>query len=368
MYNNTPINSPHSDDPCWLVFAVLNYIEESGDLDFLEEQIPFAPHDGDDNEDASVLKHLIRATDFSLRNMSERGIPQLMIGDWNDALSGGRLGKGESFLVAGLLAYNLKRIVALCRKLKRYDRVEEYEFAYKRLAESVSTFGWDGEWFLRATRDHQKLPIGSAQNERGKLYLDSNTWLCISGMAGVYTKKTLDSLWEYLMTKYGAQLFSPAYKTQDKELGVISQFVEGSKENAAIFLHANAWFMIALSLGGQSSRVVELLRRINPVYQSFTQPETYRVEPYVLPEFIFGNESDKFGQGSFTWVTGSAEWFFRGILDFFLGLKPNYDHLEFEPQTPQDWDFVVEREFAGKRFRAEYKKGKKTLVEIKKTS
>jgi len=365
IYNNAPVNSPHSDDVCWLVFAVLNYIEETNDLAFLDENVSFATMGSEKKTTGSVLKHLIRATDYSLRYMSERGIPQLQVADWNDALSGGTIGKGESFLVAGLLAFNLKRLVDLCTKIKRFDRVEEYEFAYKRLQESVSQFGWDGDWFLRATQDHQKKPIGSHKNIRGKLFLDSNAWLCMSGLSGLYTKKTLDSMWKYLMTKYGALLFSPAYNTQDRELGVISQFVEGSKENAALFLHANAWFMIALALGGQSDRAAELLGSINPVYQSFTNPNTYKVEPYVLPEFIFGNESDKFGQGSFTWVTGSAEWFFRGILDYFLGVAPKYGELVCTPRTPKDWEFSVEREFMGKRWRVEHKKQKTSVVEMR---
>ncbi len=366
IFQNKSVYSPHSDDACWLVFAILNYVEETNDLKFLHEIVPFADtgvfgkgHKG------SILKHLIRAVDYSLRHFSERGIPQMRVADWNDALSTGPLGKGESFLVAGLLAFNLKRLVELLKKINRNEKMEEYTFAYKRLAESVTAFGWDGEWFLRATEDHQKLPIGSKKNLRGKIFLDSNTWLCISGIAGTYTKKTLNSLWDYLMTKYGALLFNPAYTTADKNRGVISQFVPGAKENAGIFLHANAWFMIALALGDEPDRAAELLKKINPVYQSFTNPDKYKVEPYVLPEFIFGNESDKFGEGSFTWVTGSAEWFFRGVLDYFLGLRPDYDKLIFEPHVPKDWNFKIERAFKGKRWLAEYKNGKATLKEMK---
>lgn len=365
IFGDRSVESPHSDDPCWLVFAVLNYLEETNDMDFLKEIIPFADTGGlGAGLKGSVFKHVIRAADHSLRHLSERGIPGIRVADWNDALSGGPLGKGESFLVAGLLAFNLKKLVELCKKLKRLDKVKEYTFAYERLAESAVTFGWDGNWFLRATEDHQKKPIGSNANPRGKIFLDSNTWLCISGIAGLYTKKTLDSLWELLMTKYGALLFTPAYTTEDIDRGVISQFVPGSKENAAIFMHANAWLMIALALADEGGRAAELLRKVNPVYKSYTDPEKYKVEPFVLPEFVFGNESDKFGEGSFTWVTGSAEWFFRGVLDYFLGLRPDYDRLIFDPKVPKDWSFKVEREFAGKRWRAEYRQGKTSLKQI----
>lgn len=366
LFDKHLVNSPHSDDACWLVFAVLNYLEETNDIAFLDTILPFADSAAfGSGFDGPVWRHMLRATDHSLRHFSERGIPQMRVADWNDALSSGRLGKGESFLVAGLLAHNLKRLVPFLEKYDMKEKAAEYTFAYNRLAESVLEFGWDGEWFLRATQDHQKRPIGSSKNDRGKIFLDSNTWLCISGLAGSYTKKTLNSLWDYLMSQYGAHLFTPSYQPEDASMGVISQFVPGAKENAAIFLHANAWFMIALAINDQPERAEELLRNINPVYQSFRNPDRYKVEPYVLPEFIFGNESDKFGEGSFTWVTGSAEWFFRGVLDYFLGLKPNYDKLEFDPHVPKDWNFKVTREFQGKKWVAEYKDGEKSLKQVK---
>lgn len=362
IFKNLSIEAPHSDDPCWLVFAVLNYVEETGDLKFLKENIPFADtrrfgpgHKG------SVLKHIIRATEYSLSHSSERGIASIRIADWNDALSSGFIGKGESFMVAGLLGFNLKRLIGLLKKMGRDEKADEYTFAYERLGQAVDRYGWDGEWFIRATDDHNKKPIGSAKNQRGKIFLDSNTWLCISGLAGKNTNKTLKSLWKYLMTKYGALLFNPAYQSEDKKRGVISQFVPGSKENAAVFLHPNAWFLIGLSQASMVDHALELLQRINPVYRYFHDAEVYKVEPYVLSEFIFGNESDKFGEGSYTWVTGSAEWFLRGILDYFLGLRPEYDKLVFEPKVPKNWSFKVMREFQGKKWEASYDKGIKSL-------
>ena len=167
------------------------------------------------------------------------------------------------------------------------------------------------------------------------------------------------------MTEHGAEIFTPGFDgKKDRDKGVISQFVAGSKENASIFLHANAWFLIALCSVDESHRAWQLLKAINPVYKT-RMIDTYKVEPYVLPEFIFGRESDKFGEGCFTWVTGSSEWFLRGIMDYFLGLRPVYDRLIFEPKVPKDWEFSIEREFQGKRWRAEYRNGKKSLKVLK---
>jgi cellobiose phosphorylase len=129
-------------------------------------------------------------------------------------------------------------------------------------------------------------------------------------------------------------------------------------------LHSNGWFLIALAKAAESQKALDLLQIINPIHSCVRNADTYKVEPYVLAEFIYGEESDKFGEGSFTWVTGSAEWFLRGILDYFLGIRPEYDHLVFEPKVPRDWVFSVEREFQGKRYRAEYKKGRKSLKSI----
>lgn len=362
VFTDESVRSPHSDDPCWLVFAVINFLEETGKLDFLKEVFPFLGSDKFGfGHKGSVLKHLLRATDYSLRHLSERGLPQMRVADWNDALSSGSLGKGESFMVAGLLAANLKRMIELLSRVGRIEKMKEYQFAYDRLLSSVATFGWDGEWFLRATADHHVTKIGSRENERGKIFLDSNTWVCMSGLAGRYRDKTLKSIDRYLMTKYGALLFNPGYNQEDHDKGIIAQFAPGSKENASIFLHANAWLLICLSQAGQGPSAFELLKKINPVYRYFTDIDTYKVEPYVLPEFIFGNESDKFGEGSFTWVTGSSEWFLRAILDFFLGVRPFYDKLIFDPKVPKNWTFSVTRKFRGKRWLATYKNGVKKL-------
>ncbi|OGY23237.1 MAG: hypothetical protein A2172_02590 [Candidatus Woykebacteria bacterium RBG_13_40_15] len=332
----------HSDDPQWLVMAVLNHVKEIGDLEFLKEKVKYF-----DRGEATVLTHIIKALEYTLYHVSPNGIPLRMTADWNDALAGGHLGRGESLMVANQVVWNISEIIPLLLRIGEKAKVKRYQHINDRIKKTINDVFWDGSWYIRATADDGSL-IGTRKNKEGKIHINGQTWPIMSGVASEQRgKKAMDSLWQYLMTPYGALTFTPAYTKVNAALGIISQFAPGAKENATIFAHPNAWVVMAECLLGRAEKAYDAWKRSSFITMG-KDPDLYKTEPYVYSEFVYGPESPHFGQGSYSWMTGSAAWFFRACTDFILGLRPTLDGLIIDPCIPKNWkEFYIKRVFRG---------------------
>lgn len=332
----------HSDDPQWLVMAVLNYLKETGDLNFLKKKVKYF-----DKNEGTVLEHLTKALDHTLYHVSPSGIPLRRAADWNDALSGGKLDKAESLMVANQVAWNILEIIPILEKVNEKKKAAAYLNIYEHLKKTINEQYWDGEWYIRATDDNGNL-IGSKTNKEGMIHINGQSWSVMSHIAPENRALVaMDSLWKHLMTKYGALTFTPAYTKENAALGVISQFAPGAKENAAVFSHPNAWVIVAETMLGRGDKAYEAWRRTSFLTRS-KEPDIYKVEPYVYPEFSYGPESPHFGLGSYSWMTGSAAWFLRACTDYIIGVRPTLDGLIIDPCVPKKWDnFEIKRVFRG---------------------
>ncbi len=335
----------HSDDPQWLITAAIYYLKETGKLNFLRDQLPFY-----DGSSASVLEHLVRAMEYSMKHLSDRHLPLRMTADWNDALASERQGRGESQMVACQICYNLRELLPILDAAGEHELVKKYQHLYDKIKESVNKHFWDGAWYIRGTANDQ-TKIGSKNSKYNKIDLNAQSWSVISGIADSKRAITaMDSVWKHLNTKYGPAMFLPAYQHPEEKYGVISQFTPGTKENGAIFNHPVAWAVIAEAILGRGDLAYKFWQETNFAYRG-QDHEGYRVEPYVYAEFVYGPEHPEFGRGSFTWATGSASWFWRACLDYILGIQPVLGGLKIDPCLPRDWRQVeVTRKFRGAEY------------------
>ncbi|MFC1790207.1 GH36-type glycosyl hydrolase domain-containing protein, partial [Patescibacteria group bacterium] len=295
----------HADDCQWLVMAILNFVEESGDLEFLKERVAYY-----DEGDGPILEHLLRALEYTLSNRSKRGLALHRTADWNDAMAGGHLGKGESMMVSNQVCWNLKRLLPILQILKKTSLVKKYQQVYSQIQKALNEHCWDGQWYIRATTDDGNL-IGSKQKREGKIFLNAQTWPILSGVADLERgKQAMDSVHQNLASPYGPCLFLPSYTRLNSALGIISQFAPGTKENGTIFNHPVSWAVIAECLLGRGDRAFALWQQSSFMSRA-KEPDKYKAEPYVYAEYVYGPDSHLFGEGSFTWTTGSASWFFR---------------------------------------------------------
>ena len=358
---NNDIGSGFNDDPLWLIFGVAAYIKETGDFSILDEMVPF---DNDDSKADTLLVHLKRSFDHVTNNLGPHKLPLIGRADWNDCLNLNCFSEnpGESFqtfgpsegpvaesvFIAGMFVAVGPDYIRMCKEKGLDEEAAAAQKAVDEMTEAVLDAGWDGEWFVRAY-DAYSNKIGSKECEEGKIFIEPQGF-CV--MAGIGVEdgralKALQSVEKYLDTKYGIVLNSPSYTKYHIELGEISSYPPGYKENGGIFCHNNPWVSIAETVVGRGNRAFEVYKKTCPAYLEDIS-EIHRTEPYVYSQMIAGRDAKNHGEAKNSWLTGTAAWTFYNVSRFILGIKPDYDGLLVDPCLPDDLtEFEVTRKFRG---------------------
>ena len=356
---NNDIGGGFNDDPMWLIFGTTAYIRETGDMSILDEMVPW---DNQAGTEVSLLEHLRISFDHVIHNLGPHGLPLIGRADWNDCLNlncfsmdpnesfqttGNKTdgSKAESLMIAGLFVYCGRQYVELCH---RRGLVEEAARASKHIdamCQAVEQYGWDGEWYLRAY-DFDGNKIGSAENEEGKIFIESQGWCAMAriGADKQMPEKALDSAVKWLDSEHGMVLNYPAYTRYHLEMGEQSTYPAGYKENGGIFCHNNPWIIIAQTEAGRGNDAWDLYRRIAPAW--IEDQQLHKVEPYVYCQMVAGKEAAKPGEGKNSWLTGTAAWNWVAITQHILGICPTYDGLLIDPCIPADLrEYTVRRKW-----------------------
>lgn len=361
---NTEIGGGFNDDPLWLLYAVMAYLKETGDNGILEEKVPFAD---DLTAQATLHEHLRRSLWFILNNLGPHGLPLIGRADWNDCLNLNcfseqpdesfqtvlnKDGKtAESVLIAAIFLYIAPEYVRLCHQLNLMDEAEQMMLAIARMKTAVETYGYDGEWFLRAY-DNQGNKIGSKESKEGQIFIETQGFCIMAGLGleDGRAYRSLEAVKKHLLTKHGIKLLFPAYTSYRKELGEITSYPPGYKENAGIFCHNNPWVMIAETKLGRGEEAFMYYKLIAPAYREALS-EIHRLEPYVYAQMIAGDEAPRHGEAKNSWLTGTAAWNYVAITQYILGIRPDFDGLIIDPCLPAELAEVeVVRIFRGVRF------------------
>ncbi len=332
----------YGDDHLWLVFAVCHYLTETGDYTFLEEKIPFYEkgEDGKPLEVVTVLEHLERAVEFTWNNVGAHGIPLLGFADWNDTIN---LRNGaESFFIAHQFSKACRDLCELMEYLGEEEKVKKHQAYAEEMKKRVNEVGWDGEWYLRYF-DYDGTPLGSKQNTKGKIFTNAQSWAVISNNAPLErANKALDAVYTYLHTEYGIKLSTPGYDHYDPNIGGVTTYPPGAKENGGIFLHANPWVIIAECMMRNGERAYQYFSEINPIKKNEII-DIYEVEPYVFCQNILGDEHPQFGLGRNSWLTGTASWMYQAATQYILGVRVSHQGLIIDPCTPFEWKIYTVR-------------------------
>jgi cellobiose phosphorylase len=358
---NAEIGGNFNDDPLWLIFGVSAYIKETGDWSLLDEQVPF---NNDPNNTASLFEHLKRSFNHTVENRGPHGLPLIGRADWNDCLNlncfstnpdesfqtteNKKGGKAESVFIAAMFVLYGRDFSEMAHVHGDHILANEATEQIRIMEEAVKEHGWDGEWFLRAY-DYYGNKIGSAENDEGRIFIESQG-MCI--MAGIglgdgKAVKSLESVNKYLACDYGIVLNNPAFTKYYLNMGEISSYPEGYKENAGVFCHNNPWIMIAETLTGNGNRAFDYYTRITPSYIEEIS-DLHKTEPYVYSQMVAGKDAIKPGEAKNSWLTGTAAWCMYAISQYILGIKPDYYGLRVDPCIPAEWlKFEVTRKFRG---------------------
>lgn len=356
---NSDIGSGFNDDPLWLIAGTDAYIRETGDFSILDEAVPF---DNDVSLAAPLMEHLHRSFDYIVNHKGPHGLPLIGRADWNDCLNLNCFSAhpGESFqtfgpsegpvaesvFIAAMFVKYGNAYAKLCRLTGNTSEATRAEKEVAKIYDAILKDGWDGKWFLRAYDAHGQK-VGSHECEEGQIYIETQGFCPLAGV-GVkegLAKEALDSVKERLDTKYGIVLLQPAYTRYHLELGEITSYPPGYKENAGIFCHNNPWVSISETVIGRGDRAFEIYQKTCPAYvEEFS--EIHRTEPYVYSQMIAGRDAAFFGEAKNSWLTGTAAWTFVNISQHILGLLPTHEGLSVDPCIPHDFgDFELTRKF-----------------------
>ncbi len=356
---NSDIGSGFNDDPLWLIAGTSAYVRETGDTLILTEQVPF---DNDESLAKPLLEHLKRSFDYIVTHKGPHGLPLIGRADWNDCLNLNCFSEhpGESFqtfgpsegpvaesvFIAGMFVKYGEEYAQLCELIGNQAEADYARTEVQKMYDAVLKDGWDGDWFVRAYDAYGKK-IGSKECDEGQIYIESNGFCPLAGI-GVkegLAEKALDSVKEKLDTKYGVMILQPAYTKYHLELGEISSYPPGYKENAGIFCHNNPWVSIAETVIGRGDRAFEIYQKTCPAYVEEIS-EIHRTEPYVYSQMVAGADAYTPGEAKNSWLTGTAAWTFVNVSQHILGVYPTHQGLSINPCVPKGFgDFTLTRKF-----------------------
>ena len=373
---NNDIGGGFNDDPCWLIFGTVAYIKETGDFSILDEMVPF---DNQPGTEVTLFEHLQVSFNHVVNNLGPHSLPLIGRADWNDCLNLNCFSwdpnesfqttenktegsQAESLMIAGLFVVTGKDYVELCKILpdhiKTMQNLKDIDFAAEadraqrhvdEMVNAVKAHGWDGEWYLRAY-DFYGNKIGSDECEEGKIFIESQGWCTMAGIGleeGL-VERSLDSVKERLECEHGIVLNNPAFTTYHVEMGEISSYPEGYKENAGIFCHNNPWVIIGETVAARGDDAWSHYKKILPSYVEEDRQTLHKVEPYVNCQMVAGKDAYRPGEGKNSWLTGTAAWMWYTVSEFILGIKPHYDGLLIDPCLPKTaHNYTVTRRFRG---------------------
>lgn len=371
---NSEVGGNFNDDPLWLILSVSAYLKETGDWTLLDYQAPF----DNNGNDASIFEHIKRSFYHVVNNLGPHQLPLIGRADWNDCLNlncfsetpgesfqttENKKGKtAESVMIAGMFVIYGEEFAKICDLTGKSNEAAEARKHIENMKTAIDVSAWDGNWFLRAY-DFYGNKVGSKENTEGQIFIESQGFCVMAGIGHEdgRAEKALKSVEERLATPYGIVLLNPPFTQYHLNLGEISTYPPGYKENAGIFCHNNPWIIISEAMLGHAEKAFDYYKRIAPAYLE-EMSELHKTEPYVYSQMIAGKDAATPGQAKNSWLTGTAAWNFYTVSQYIIGLKPDYDGLKIEPNIPKEIkEFSAFRTYRGNHYKIKVEnKGGKT--------
>ena len=268
---NNDVGSGFNDDPLWLVACTYAYISETGDFSILEHPTPF---DNVPGSEAPLMEHLRRSVCYTMNHKrTPRPSP-----DWQSRLE--RLPEPE--LLLGKNPARASRPPALRKALWR--NLCSSAACSSSTENSMPRCAGMPVWTTRRRRWKQRrrkwkplsrplvgtetglfVPMmltamlwGSHTCDEGQIFIEPQG-MCVMADIGTDDGKAvraLDSVRQRLLGKYGVELLAPCYTVYHKELGEITSYPPGYKENGSVFCHNNPWISIAETVVGRGENAL----------------------------------------------------------------------------------------------------------------
>jgi len=332
-----------TDDRLFLPIVTFAYVDFTGDVDILKRRIPYLlsqkiPENHSDlyfdfkagDVVGTLLEHCEKAIEVSF-DFAASGLCKIGTGDWNDAMDKlGAEGKGASMFTTMLLCHTIQLIIPhiISKTTKNL-----YLKVFDKLKKVVNWHYRDGR-FIRAITDEGEI-IGGVGASECSLDMLVQSWASLSGTGDIEkTKSALRLVYDVLIDKEKgvAKLLAPPFENK-KYIGYIADYPPGVRENGGQYSHAAAWFVLALIKEGMVVEAWEVFNMMNPINLTDTidKQMRYKNEPYVLSADVYTT-----GQGGWSWYTGAASWYYKCLVEGFMGIKIKGSKIWVEPNLPFD--------------------------------
>lgn len=214
----------------------------------------------------------------------------------------------------------------------------------KIIIKTVNKIAWNGEYYtgyFHADGNPVDSIFKPGATNKSKpttddfvMMLMPQTWSLLSQAADEInvTDKVLKSL-KLLSDKVvgGLKLNYPPYWNFDKKVGRITGFAPGTKENNAIFCHANLFMVWALLRRRNAEAAYEIFKGVNPLNHD---QNILKTGPWI-PEYYISSDNPNWpGRGEYPLLTASAGWTRYIFQNFFLGVRGELDGLRIDPCLP----------------------------------
>ena len=363
---------PYNDGGAWITGAILSYINESGDLTILDEQLTYLK--GDSYEHArlsdafldepyvagerkdSVLEHARAAIDYLLNCRGERNLVLWRGGDWNDSINNvGLQNKGESVWLSIATVKAVTELQEILSFVNGNEKlIEEYETRKNELKTAIKTHGFTGKQYLYGIND-QGEKIGAEE----RIFLNPQTWAVLANMGDkAHLNAVMDEVEERLKCAFGYVQCAPSFEKGDPNIGRVSYFQKGLVENGAVYNHGVAFKIAADCMLGRGDYAYKSFKLI-----SCDNPDNLNsgVEPYAVSNMYIGPENPYLaGYSPMSWVTGTAGWLYRCATEFICGVKPTIKGLKIQPCMPSGWSgLTLTRKFRGETYEIYFEESEK---------
>lgn len=323
----------YRDGATWLLSTVTAYIKETGDKSILDEKTGYF----ESNITETLFEHCIRAIEFLYREVGEHGLCLWGGGDWNDSFDGAGLQMiGESVWLSIATIKATNDFAELLNWLGKSDLSKTYISKRDKMNENIHKFGWDKDHFIYGINDwHER--VGSYDTPTGQLFLNPQTWAVLAHIADD-EQALMDLVERELSCGFGYVQQKPCYTTPDPHVGRISYFGKGFYENGSVYNHGVAFKIVADCVANRGNQAYKTLKMLLP---SNPENKASGVEPYALCNMYFGPENEtRRGEAPMHWITGTSSWVFRGIVEYIIGVRADFDSLIVDPKLPDNWDCV----------------------------
>lgn len=335
----------YSDQPFWIVWAIIELIKETGDLSILDTEIEYQ-----DGGKGPVLEHLKAAINRLLSDTGPNGLTKLFFADWNDALNVLTDPEAESVMLSEQLCLILKEMAQLSEKIGDLEYQKYLLEQYERMKALINEKAWDGNWYTRALSKNET--IGSKDSEGAKIYLNSQTWALLADIVDEErSKQVLDSI-DSMEHDFGFPICKPANMVYSPNIGRMGGMLPGLCENGGVYNHATAFKILMDCKYGRAEEAYRSLKKIMP--DSELNPSmSSGADPHVFTS-CYNTHPKSWGQSHWSWTTGTSAWALRSLYEGLLGLQRDYEGLKIEPCFVPEWPQAnVVRTFRGIRYNIE---------------